>query len=101
MQQNGSLADGYLEVLVTEPGAGEGAGPSHWRDCHFADGLSPSLLKHLLQIEGGAAEQQSRRRLAGPCVLDEDVRSGHEPFERSLTGGGTSVILLASPLHPH
>ena len=30
--------------------------PSHWRDCHFADALSPSLLKHLLKVEGGAAE---------------------------------------------
>ena len=30
--------------------------PSHWRDCHFADVLSPSLLKHLLKVEGGAAE---------------------------------------------
>jgi hypothetical protein len=31
-------------------------GPSHWRDCHFADALSPSLLKHLLKVEDGAAE---------------------------------------------
>ena len=30
--------------------------PSHWRDCHFADATSPSLLKHLLKVEGGAAE---------------------------------------------
>ena len=29
---------------------------SHWRDCHFADALSPSLLIHLLKVEGGAAE---------------------------------------------
>ena len=29
---------------------------SHWRDCHFADALSPSLLKQLLKGEGGAAE---------------------------------------------
>ena len=29
---------------------------SHWRDCHFADGPSPSILKHLLKVEGGAAE---------------------------------------------
>ena len=27
-----------------------------WRDCHFADIPSPSLLKHLLKGEGGAAE---------------------------------------------
>ena len=26
---------------------------SHWKDCHFADALSPSLLKHLLKLEGG------------------------------------------------
>ena len=30
-------------------------GISRWRDCHFADALSPSLLKHLLKVEGGAA----------------------------------------------
>ena len=24
---------------------------SHWRDCHFADTLSLSLLKHLIQAE--------------------------------------------------
>ena len=29
---------------------------SHWRDCHFADALSPSLLIHLLKAEWGAAE---------------------------------------------
>ena len=26
--------------------------PSHWRDCHFADALSPSLLKRLPKVEG-------------------------------------------------
>ena len=39
-------------------GAGE---TSHWRDCHSAGALSPSLLKHLTKAEGGAAEWQSRR----------------------------------------
>ena len=35
----------------------QGSGPSsHRRDCHFDDALSPSLLKHLLKVEGGAAE---------------------------------------------
>ena len=29
---------------------------SRWRDCHFADALSRSLLKHLLKEEGSAAE---------------------------------------------
>ena len=28
----------------------------HRRDCHSAHALSPSLLIHLLQVEGGAAE---------------------------------------------
>ena len=26
---------------------------SRWRDCHFADALSPSLLKHPMKVEGG------------------------------------------------
>ena len=30
--------------------------PSRRRDCHFADGLSPSQLKNLLNVEGSAAE---------------------------------------------
>ena len=30
--------------------------PSRRRDCHFADALSPSLLKRLLTAEEGAAE---------------------------------------------
>ena len=51
---------------VTEGGAGQAehgatrialdGGTSHWRDCHFADVPSPSILKHLLKGEGGAAE---------------------------------------------
>ena len=44
-----------------------GAGPSHRREfCHLwlTLSLSPSLLEHLLQAGGGAAEcQNSRRRL--------------------------------------
>ena len=30
--------------------------PSHRQHCHFADAISPSILKHLLKGEGGAAE---------------------------------------------
>ena len=51
---------------VKEGGAGQAehgatqitldGGTSHWRDCHFADVPSPSILKHLLKGEGGAAE---------------------------------------------
>ena len=29
---------------------------SRWRECHFADALSPSLLRHLLRVEGSAAD---------------------------------------------
>ena len=36
---------------------------SRRRDCHFADVPSLTLLKHLLQEEGGAVERQSRQRL--------------------------------------
>ena len=43
---------------------------SHRRDCYFADVPSPSLLKHQLKGEGGAAELLacSRNRPA-PCAL--------------------------------
>ena len=33
-----------------------GAAVSRRRDCHFADTPSPSSLKHLIEVEGGAAE---------------------------------------------
>ena len=36
---------------------------SRRRDCHFDDTPFLSLLKHLLKVEGGATEWQSRRRL--------------------------------------
>ena len=29
-----------------------GIGPSNWRDCHFADALSPLILKYLLKLAG-------------------------------------------------
>ena len=35
-----------------QPPEGWAGEDSHWRDCHFADALSPSLLKHLLKVEG-------------------------------------------------
>ena len=38
-------------MLYTEPRE-----PSHWRDCRSADILSPSILRHLLKVEGSAAE---------------------------------------------
>ena len=48
-----TLACPYLESEAIRLKAG---GSSHWRDCHFADAPSPSLLKHLLKVEGAAAE---------------------------------------------
>ena len=54
---------GHLLAFGTHHAAGD-TGPtpsgtsryySPWRDCHFADALYPSLLKHLLKVEGGAA----------------------------------------------
>ena len=44
------VVDVLQEVGVKCPGI------SHGRDCHFADALSPSLLKRMLKGEGGAAE---------------------------------------------
>ena len=33
--------------------------PSRWRDCHFADALSPSLLEHLTKVEGEVQQNDS------------------------------------------
>ena len=48
---------------------------SHWRDCHFADALSPSLLKNIPKVEGGATERQSCRRLGNAGYVD--IQSGY------------------------
>ena len=48
-----ALADDNSVKPSTFHGIDSGAA-SHWRDCHFADALSPSVLKHLLKVEGGA-----------------------------------------------
>ena len=66
------LADAHLDHRNNFAAAG---GTSHWRDCHCADALSSSLLKHLLKAEGGAAEWQSRRRLGGTTVANQSVSS--------------------------
>ena len=44
------------EAFVAAQAAYQSGRTSCWRDCHSPDALSPSLLKHLLQAEGGAAE---------------------------------------------
>ena len=50
------------------PSAAIRASPSHWREFfYFDDTPSPSLLKRLIKVDGGAAEwQNSRQRLASP-----------------------------------
>ena len=35
-----------------------GSAPSRRRDCHFADALSPSILKQLLMVEGGCSRMK-------------------------------------------
>ena len=45
-------------LIGSQPGA-PGMGPLNlaiWRDYYFADALYPSVLKHPLKVEGGAAE---------------------------------------------
>ena len=84
----------------------DGVGPSRQRDCHSADALSPSLLKHLLKEEGGAAEWQSGRQwLAGPggrAVREGEVGGHKRPFEgrrRRPRVIQSSAVLLTPPLH--
>ena len=62
----GGLARNIYSVLFT-------GGSSHWRDCHFADALSPSILKHLLK--GGGCSRMT---------------------ELSPTGAGGSLICVES-----
>ena len=45
-----------VEVMEMHFKDGWAVSPAVGDDCHFADALSPSLLKHLLKVEGGAAE---------------------------------------------
>ena len=69
------------------------AQPSRRRDCHFADALSPSLLKHPLKVEGGAAERQnSRRWLAQPCVLTTAVLFQLSPESIDFHNFGVSEV---------
>ena len=63
---------GRTRLQAVPPGPPHAAPPScaasRCRDCHFADALSPSLLMHLLRVEGGAAEwQNSRQGLCAPA----------------------------------
>ena len=53
----------------------EGLPPGHcWRDCHFADDLSPSLLKHPLKGEGGSADRTTMQPIArANCSLPSSV----------------------------
>ena len=50
-------------IRVRDAGSGRGGFLQPLRDCYFAGALTSSLLEHLLEVDGGAAEGQSRRRL--------------------------------------
>ena len=49
-------AIGQRSQWLREGGMGRQLSPSRRRDCHFADALTLSLLKHLLKLEEVAAE---------------------------------------------
>ena len=51
-----SFATGQSRCRLNGRGNGFDTPPSHRRDCHFDDIPSPSILKRLLKVEGGAAE---------------------------------------------
>ena len=50
---------------------------SHWRDfCHFADALSPPLLKDLTKVEGGCS-----RMTVSPTAVDLVQRGDRDNVE--------------------
>ena len=65
------------------------AGPSRWRDCHSADALSPSLLKHLLEGEGA----RSRITVASTARSAWTVRA---PTSWMCTAGPASASTSGS-----
>ena len=82
-----------------------GAWPGHRRDCHFADALFPSLLlTHLLKVEGGAAERQSRRRPSWPGSSRSGAKGGwsvwYLRWGQTVVGvwGGARWRVLIRPL---
>ena len=79
-------------------------GDSHWRDCHFADALPPSRLKHRLEVEGGCSRMTEvsptaqavrswstsatpSKSPALPSTSDTATRSPPPPGPRPLAGG--------------
>ena len=83
------------------PGQAKGiaGADSHWRDCHFADTPSPSVLKHLLREEGMQQNDKSRRRLGAdytqtPLAKLGDLGSKLPPMPTGTvwTAGGTAEV---------
>ena len=74
-----------VKALVRLNAAGP---PSHWRDCHFADATSPSLLKHLLKVEGGCSRMTELSPTARPAVPGRagQVRPGRAELHRDGAG---------------
>ena len=73
--------------------------PSRRREfCHFADALSPSLLAHLLKVEGGAAEWQSHRRpgVTGGQARNSSVQASIV-FLKPWTGRNPEILSALRP----
>ena len=79
MQQNDSLADGYVHrssiagLAAPRPAQHRSDVPRH---CHSADTLSRFLLKRLLKWEGVAAEPQHRHCRPGVAARSDDCACG-------------------------
>ena len=70
---------------------------SHWRDCHFADALSPSPLKHLLKVELGVQQDDS---LADGHPAAEARGHQHSALAVGLAEGqGAAPWAAVLPMH--
>ena len=74
------------------PSASSGGAISQWRDCHFADAPSPSLLKHPLKVRGWG--WGGSRMTASPTARYNGAASFyHGPLLYSLDIGATETKL--------
>ena len=72
------------------------------RDCHFADALSPSLLKHLLQIDGGVSRMTVSTTAKVLAIILGDLTDGDDMDGRKAKGigpprEGLDFLSAASP----
>ena len=89
------------------PSTGGAGGSSRRPDfchSHSADALSPSLLIHLLKVEGGAARMTVSSTARWVRDLGQTLKQAKQPhnnMERCEGAVGVTVILLTSPPHPY